>query len=126
MKKILIPAVLAIALIVGAFGATGAFAQDPPGTQKTALLSRVATILGIDEQRLTDAFTQAAKELHNEQIDQAVADGRITQEYANWLKARPDNGPMGPGFGRGGHGGFGGRFGGMPRLAPAPAPTPSQ
>jgi len=133
MKKILIPVVLVVALLVGAFGVSGAFAQDPtnPTGQQTSFVSRVAKILGIEEQKLTSAFTQAAKELRNEQIDKALAEGRITKELADWLKARPDNGAIGPGFGRGmrdfgpGMHGFGFKgtpFGRMGQATPTPTP----
>lgn len=134
IKKLLIPAVLAIAVIAGAFGASGAFAQNPPGnpaTHENALFSKVATILGIDQQKLTSAFKQASKELGNEQIDKAVADGRITQEYANWLKQRPDSAVGGPGFGgpgfeRGMHGFMGSRDRGAAKPTPAPSASPSR
>ncbi|MDP2659960.1 MAG: hypothetical protein Q8R28_04440, partial [Dehalococcoidia bacterium] len=66
-----------------------------------------------------DAFTKASRELQNEQIDKALAEGRITQQMADWMKARPDNGAVGIPF-KGGMRGFGGRFGGK---APAAAPA---
>lgn len=127
-SKVLL-ASLGIVVLLGVIGAGAALAQDPPKNPtdyQNDLLGKVATILGIDQQRVTSAVTQAARELRNEQINRAVAEGRITQEYANWLKQMPASGAIGSGFGRGMHGFGGGRFVGVPRTAPTPAPTPSQ
>ncbi len=127
---------LGIVLLLGVIGVSGVFAADPPANTTTpadhqkAFLGKVAKILGIDEQKLTDAYKQAQKETHNEQIDKALADGRITQEMADWLKQRPDDGSFGAGMGTGGMmrggrmgGPMGGRFGGPPPNAPTPAPV---
>ena len=132
----LVSLVVGVVLLVGAIGVGAAYAADPTPTAGTptshaqALLGKVAKILGIDEQTVTDAFQQAAKELRSEQIDQAVKDGRMTQEWADWMKQRPDDGSMGlggPGFGpKGGMRGHGGRFGGMPYATPSTTPVPSQ
>ncbi len=62
------------------------------------LLPRVAVILGIPEQTLTDAFKKADQQIKDEaflkDLDKAVASGRMTQDEANKLKAwwqqRPD------------------------------------
>ena len=128
--------VLGVVLLVGAIGVGAAYAADPtptagtPASHAQALLGKVAKILGIDEQKVTDAFKQAGKELRSEQIDQSVTDGRMTQEYGNWLKQMPDDGKLGlggRGFGpKGGMCGHGGRFGGMPYSAPSTTPVPSQ
>ena len=136
---------LAVVLLLGVLGAGAAFAQAPtpsPSTGTTTstktdwqsvLLGKVANILGVDQQRLADAVKQANKEVQNEQIDQAVKDGRITQAYADWLKQRPDDGSLGFGLGGPGRGGFGhgfggGHIGGLPggtgQGQATPAPTP--
>ncbi len=124
---------LGVVLLLGALGVGAVFAADPPTSppspadQQKALLGKVAKILGIDEQKVTDAFKQAIKETHNEQIDKALADGRITKEMADWLKQRPDDGPLGPPPGMMGGGKRGGRmggpFGGPPPFAPGPTMT---
>lgn len=96
----------------------------------TALMGKVAAILGIDEQTVKDAFVQAQSEMRDEalkdRLDALVAEGKITQEqadeylgwyqsepdmtpYRQWLEAEPDLGIGGPFAGRG----FGG--GGMMR-----------
>lgn len=128
---------LGVLVLLGVVGAGAALAQTPtPANTATdwqsVFLGKVATILGVDEQQLANAMQQASKEVENERIDQAVQDGRMTQEYADWLKQRPDDGNLGIhgfGFGRRDfHGGkFGGRMGGpgggMPGTQTIPTPT---
>lgn len=90
------------------------------GTSNTSgntLIARVAAILGIDQTKLEDAFTQAQKEMRDEALtnylDQLVKDGKITQEqadqYKSWLDQKPAGlDQLGPGFEFGGRGrGFG-------------------
>ncbi|MBA7642848.1 hypothetical protein ES703_50557 [subsurface metagenome] len=70
-----------------------------PEASENALLERVANILGIDEEDLLDAFEQAQQEMGEEafinRLNQAVAEGLITQEQANeiikWWEQRPDD-----------------------------------
>lgn len=120
----IIPLALAVVLLLGAVGVGAAFADDPPSTSTNyhdVFLSKLASILGIDEQKLTDAFTQARTEM----IDQPVQDGRITQERADWMKQNLKDGSWGSGamgMKRGGK--MGGRMGGQfgPWVS-APAPT---
>ena len=113
-----------VALLVGALGIGAALAADPQPTATSGqdvYLGKVARILGIDQQKLTDAFTQARLEM----IDDAVAAGQITRERADWLKQGIQQGFVGKG---GFHGRFGGRMGGwhggMGRAPTAPA-TPT-
>lgn len=113
--------VLGVLLLLGIAGAGAVFAQTPTPSTTTAtdwqsvFLGKVASALGVDQQRLTTVMQQAAKETRNQQIDEAVAAGRLTQAYGDWLKQRPDDGKLGLhfDFGRGGfHGGkMGGRGG---------------
>jgi len=127
--------VLGVTLLLAALGVGAVLAADPtptptapstPAGYQQLFLSKVAEILGIDEQKLTDAIAQAQKETRNQMIDDAVKEGRITQEYADWLKQMPTQDGFKFGFGmwggrRGGwmHGGLG-----WPgKVAPAPAPT---
>ncbi|MHB1417517.1 MAG: hypothetical protein ACYC1C_19900 [Chloroflexota bacterium] len=121
---------LGVMLLLGVLGVGAAFAQTPAPTTATdwqsAFLGKVATILGVDEQKLTDAFTQA----RSETIDEAVQAGQMTQAQADWMKQRVEQAQQdgfGPGVGgpmmRGGRGGhMGGQFGG-PWAQQAPAPT---
>lgn len=77
---------LAVALAVIAGGAV--LAQDS-GNSGTSFLDRVAARLGVDTPRLE----QAIKDARTEQIDQAVANGDLTQAQADRLKERLDNLP---------------------------------
>ena len=79
----------------GAPGGFGAMLNDN-------LTARVATILGIDKSKLTDAFQQAEKDLGAERMNnmfaQWVTDGKLTQTQADtykaWLASKPDNVPL--------------------------------
>ncbi|MBI2908007.1 MAG: hypothetical protein HYX92_10170 [Chloroflexi bacterium] len=136
--KVLSIAVGTLALL-GLIGAGVVLAADPTPTPtgtsfQNVLLGKVAKILGIDKQKLTDAFTQAWKEL----LDEAVRNGQMTQQQADWIMQRQQqfiqNGPgfgppvAGPRFGPGVGGPrfgpwFGGRgsaWQGVPPVASAP------
>ena len=91
---ILVP-VLAVVLLFGimagvVFAQNGNDGHDP----NQDILARVAQILGIDQQKLADAFNQARTEFEAQRLDKLVQDGKITQEQADQLKAweaaRPD------------------------------------
>ncbi|MGA2157619.1 MAG: hypothetical protein ABSG90_00225 [Dehalococcoidia bacterium] len=66
------------------------------------LTAKIATILGIDKSKLTDAFQQAEKQLSTDRINnmfaQWVTGGKLTQaqadSYKAWLASKPDNIPM--------------------------------
>ncbi len=61
--------------------------------------SRVAAILGLDVDKVEDAFTQARGEMQDEalqaRLDDMVESGRMTQEqaheYKDWFQARPES-----------------------------------
>jgi len=61
----------------------------PPAN--SALLDRVAQILNIDKQQLTDAFKQASSEARQKRTDDMfakwVSDGKLTQDQADQYKA---------------------------------------
>jgi hypothetical protein len=96
-KFMVLSAVLVAVLVVGATAGV-ALAQDEPEGKRGALFSRVAEILGVEQQKVEDAFTQATKELRDEaqdeQLQSLVESGKITQqeadEYKAWLESRPD------------------------------------
>ena len=79
-------------------------------------LSAIAGKAGVELQSVTDAMTAARSTAATQEIEQALADGTITQEQADWLLEGVQNGygRMGKGLGelglegRGGHGGRGG------------------
>ena len=98
-KKFIIGAVLAVVVLAGSLGGV-ALAQTESvsdGSGKT-LLARVAEILGIDQQKLEDAFAQARTDMRDEAFQKLVDEGKITQEQADqykvWLQARPDMEPF--------------------------------
>jgi competence protein ComGC len=72
---------------------------------RDALLTRVASILGINKQDLENAFKQAQRELRENTLDarlqELVKQGAWTQQQADaykaWIKARPDVPPLQPG-----------------------------
>ncbi len=86
----------------------------------------IAQIAGGQTQAVIDALVAEA----NARIDEAVANGRITEERAAEMKATVaekitqfvnEGGPLGKGLGRGHRGGFFG--GGMPKLTGSSLPT---
>jgi hypothetical protein len=112
-KIILIP--LGIAVLLAGSIAGIAFAQDSTDSSGNTLFARVATILGIDQTKLEDAFAQAQKEMRDEALtdylDKLVEEGKITQseadQYGSWWDSKPDAlDKLAPGFGGRG-GGFG-------------------
>jgi uncharacterized protein YidB (DUF937 family) len=106
----------AVALLVAGVAAAGAVAASwvlEPSEESKAVIDDAASQLGVEPSELSDALKQALKN----RIDEAVADGRLTEEQADELKTRVDAdefplvGGLGM-FGRGFHGGPGlGRVG---------------
>jgi len=101
LRRVLVVLGLAGALAVTAVAGT-AMAQTPtPNTQagtnyQEYFLDRLASALGTTRDELTSTFTQA----RNETADQAVKDGKLTQEKADRMKAQQGIGPFGfHGFG---------------------------
>ena len=116
-KRLILVAVLA-ALVLAGVAAGIAFAQTGSSDDNSgkSLLARVATILGIDQQKVEDAFNQAQRDMQSEALDTylkgLVDKGTITQQqadqYKTWRQARPN---MPAEFGFRDPGGFGGRGG---------------
>ena len=97
-KKFIIILLAAILIIIASLSGV-VMAQDDEDTPQTdSLLGRVAKILGIDQQKVEDAFEQAKAEMHEEALDKRlqnlVEEGILTEqeaaEYKGWLEARPD------------------------------------
>jgi uncharacterized membrane protein len=154
-------AFLAALIVVGAVGATAAYADDstPPATgtavprgdgpgpgrerglpqaeleaaaevldmttsdlsaalKEGKTLEDLAASAGVDIQDVQDAIKAARDTEMRARIEQAVSDGAMTQDKADWLLEGLEKGFLdGPGFGFGGHG-----HGGPP---PADAPAPA-
>ncbi|GEM_PF-1799879 len=98
-------AVLLVSATIGTALAQEPVKENPPTPVAKKLFARVAEILGIEEQQLLDAFTQAQKELAAERfqarLDKLVEQGHLTEEQAKqikeWWEQRPEF--LGPGFG---------------------------
>lgn len=111
-KKFLLVGLLTAVLLVGSIGGV-VLAQTENGddSQPKTLLARVAEILGIDQQQVEDAFTQARSEMRTEvlqkRLQNLVDQGKITQgeadQYLEWQQSKPD---VPVRLGSRGHGGF--------------------
>jgi hypothetical protein len=109
-KFIIIALVAALVLVGGTVGVvaaqaksgddsqTGVTRASDNASQPKTLLARVASILGIDQQKVGDAVVQARTEMRDEALDNylknLVDQGKITQEQADqykaWVKSKPD------------------------------------
>lgn len=91
--------------------------------QSGKTLEQLATDKGVDLQTVKDAINAAHAAEMRTQIQQAVTDGTMTQDKADWLLEGLDKGYLdGPGFGFGGPHGHG-NFGGLPGEVPSAQPT---
>ena len=118
-KRWFVVALATAALAIGVAGGTVLANEDGTSgdSPMKSLISRVASILGLEEAQVQDAFDQATTEMQDEalqsRLDQMVEDGRLTQEQADeqrdWYQSRPDTIAPGAGFMFGRHGKFGGR-----------------
>ena len=136
---------LAGVLVIGVTG--GAVLAQGDGTSSDSpfkgFASRVASILGLTEAEVQEAFQQASTEMEDEalqrKLNRMVERGKLTQqeadEYLTWYKDRPQSLRQGPGFRRfgargffggfmrGGHRGAGMKFHGA--ISPSPTPEPT-
>jgi len=85
-------------------------------------LQEIATAQGVELQTIQDALNAARVQNQKDAINQAVKDGKITQEQADWMLQGLDKGFLGRGgfgFGRGMRGGLrGGMWGLGGRVTP--------
>ena len=105
-------AAVTVAVVAAAGGAAVAATKDDP---ESAILNDAAKRLNVTPKALKDALAAA----EDAQLDQAVKDGRLTQQQADRLKqerARSGGVLGGPGAGPGWHGGPGGFGRGGPDL----------
>jgi hypothetical protein len=91
--------------VAGGGAAIAATTASSPQEESKAVVEDAAKQLGVTPSKLSSALKQA---LEN-RVDAAVADGRLTKEQGDALKARieADDYPMLGGFGLGHHGGPG-------------------
>jgi hypothetical protein len=99
-RKALAAAIVALAAVFGGGAAIAASGGSSPSPQ--SFFDAVAKHLGISSQKLEDATKAAAID----QVDAALAEGRITKEEADAMKERIQSGDyppfapfLGPGFG---------------------------
>src|SRR4030065_1275108 len=96
-KFVLATVLVAIMLISSAPAIAMAQGNEAP-ERRGALIAQVAEILGIDQQELENALKQAQMELRQETLDarlqELIAEGTLTQEQANelkaWMEAKPE------------------------------------
>ncbi len=104
-SKTVLAATVAGLAVAGGGAAIAASQTESPGS---SFLDAVAKHLGVSSDKLEDATRAAAVD----QVDQALADGRITQEQADEMKSRIESGEaplfLGPGAFGFRHGGPGG------------------
>ncbi len=99
MKTLVAVMVAVLVLTAGSAALVMAQEEEPPPTPETnGLLSKVAEILGIPQEDLSNAFQQARQELKQDAFQQflnkAIEEGRINQEeadeYLEWWEQRPE------------------------------------
>jgi hypothetical protein len=98
--------VLAIVAVVSGGAAYAASQDDSPQARSQAILDDAAGTLGVDPAKLSDALKKALEK----QVDAQVTAGKLTQERADAIKKRIEDGTQ-PIFGPGGPGGPRGHFG---------------
>ena len=105
-KKLLIGVLVATMALTGVLVGTVSADTEGNGNARAGLMARVAEILGIDQEDVEGAFTQANEDMRAERLEQMEAartdriqglidEGVLTQEQVDdmeeWLEARPDN-----------------------------------
>ncbi len=99
MKALIAVMVAVLVLTVGGTAMVMAQEDEPPTTpEANGILSRVAEILGIPQEDLSNAFKQAKQDIKQEAfvrfLNKAVEEGRISQEEADeilqWWEERPE------------------------------------
>jgi uncharacterized SAM-binding protein YcdF (DUF218 family) len=101
-KSRIVGILLALALIVCAVTGTAFATTDKQDDSSRANLyqdfvAKLAANLGIDQDKVTAAIEATKKQM----LDEAVQQGKITQEQADKIAARKDRGFCGFGFGEG-------------------------
>lgn len=97
-------ALVAVAVLAAVVGTTVAFAGSPDGDVDTdgvprqVFISKVANILGLEEEQVADAFILARQEMFQEaqeqRLQKAIENGLITDEEATqiqqWWQDQPE------------------------------------
>jgi len=97
IQKIVLATVLVATMLISSAPAIALAQEDELPERRGALIAQVAGILGIGQQELEDALRQAQIELQEGNIDtrlqELIAEGTLTQQQANELKAWIENRP---------------------------------
>ena len=102
--KVGVIALVAVAVLAAVVGTSVAFAGSSDGDIDTdggpgkIFISKVANILGLEEDQVSDAFRQARQEMFQEaqeqRLQKAIENGLITEEEATqireWWQDRPE------------------------------------
>jgi len=102
--KVGVIALVAVAVLAAVVGTSVAFAGSSDGDVDTdggpgkIFISKVANILGLEEDQVSDAFRQARQEMFQEaqeqRLQKAIENGLITEEEATqireWWQDRPE------------------------------------
>lgn len=100
--KVWLMAAAAVAVLAIGVGGGAVLAQESDSGDASpvkSFVSRVAEILGLEEDTVKDAFTQAKQEMMDDGVERklaaAVESGKLTQEQADeiqeWFDSKPDS-----------------------------------
>jgi hypothetical protein len=112
LKRTVIGGIAALVLVGGGAIAFAQTQTTTPSNTFQSFLDDVASHLGVTPAALKSAI-QAAE---TDQVNQAVQSGKLTQQQAQNIEGRIQNGQLRPFFGGGLHVAVRGRFGGMALL----------
>jgi len=105
-KKLLIGVLVATMALTGVLVGTVSADTEDGDNPRSALMARVAEILGIDQTEVEEAFQQATEEQREQReaqmqaardahIQSLIDEGVVTQEEVDeweaWMESRPDN-----------------------------------
>jgi predicted secreted protein len=98
IQKIVLATILVAVMLIASMPVIALAQEGEAPERQGALIARVAEILGIDQQELENALKQAQTESREEtlkaRLQELIAEGTLTQEQANelkaWMEAKPD------------------------------------
>jgi len=103
IQKLVLATILVAVMLIASIPVIALAQEGEAPERQGALMFRVAEMLGIDQQELENALKQAQMESREEtfeaRLQELIAEGTLTQEQANelkaWMEAKPDT-PMVP------------------------------
>jgi len=97
IHKFVLATILVAVMLISSTPAIALAQEDELPERRVALIAQVAEILGIEQQEFEAALRQAQTELQEGNIDtrlqELIAEGTLTQQQANELKAWMENRP---------------------------------